>query len=175
MDHLEQENQALCEKVTSMQAEIEKLTAMMTTVLAAQAQAQASVPQITGTSLVQPTSTVLTSTPQFTMLEGYAWGMPLHVFSEGFRPVVSEIQASSFQQAVSVPPPDLLFPQATVTYSTPLVHTNLQDQGPIIRAGSIEPFDMVNDLQDKYNEMQREMRALRGKELFGQNAWFPML
>jgi hypothetical protein len=28
----------------------------------------------------------------------------------------------------------------------------------------------VDDLQDKYNEMQREMRALRGKELFGQNA-----
>ncbi|KAK2410935.1 hypothetical protein QL285_046268 [Trifolium repens] len=163
MDHLEQENQALCEKVTSMQAEIEKLTAMMTTVLAAQAQAQASVPQLTNTSLVQPTSTVLTSTPQFTMPEGYPWGMPLYVFSEGLRPVVSEIQASFAQQAVSVP-------QATMTYSAPFVHTIQQDQGHIFRTESVEAFDRVDYLQDKYNEMQREMRALRGKELFGQNA-----
>ncbi|KAK2369039.1 hypothetical protein QL285_082195 [Trifolium repens] len=170
MDHLEQENQALREEVTSMQAEIEKLTAMMTTVLAAQAQAQASVPQLTNTSLVQPTSTVLTSTPQFTMPEGYPWGMPLHVFSEGFRPVVSGIQASFAQQAVPVPPPGLSVPQATVTYSAPLVHTNLQYQGPVFHTESIEAFDRVDDLQDKYNEMQREMRALRGKELFGQNA-----
>ena len=29
----------------------------------------------------------------------------------------------------------------------------------------------MDDLQDKYNEMQREMKALRGKELFGQNAY----
>ncbi|KAK2370575.1 hypothetical protein QL285_083616 [Trifolium repens] len=170
MEHLEQENQALREEVMSMQAEIEKLTAMMTTVLAAQAQAQASVPQLTNTSLVQPTSTVLTSTHQFTMPEGYAWGMPLHVFSEGFRPVVSEIQVSSTQQAVPVPPPVLSIPQATMTYSTPLVHTIQQDQRPIFRTKSVEAFDRVDDLIDKYNETQREMRTLRGKELFGQNA-----
>ncbi|KAK2369196.1 hypothetical protein QL285_082345 [Trifolium repens] len=170
MDHLEQENQALREEVTSMKSEIERLTTMMTDILAAQAQAQASVPQLTDTSLVQPTPTVLTSTPQFTMLEGYAWGMPLHVFSEGFRPVVSEIQASIAQQAVPVPPPVLSFPQATMTYSAPLVHTIKQDQGPIFHAESVEAFDRVEYLQDKYNEMQREMRALRGKELFGQSA-----
>ncbi|KAK2437857.1 hypothetical protein QL285_022701 [Trifolium repens] len=169
MDQLEQENLALCEEVTSMKGEMERLTAMVTDIMAAQAQAQASIPQLTNTSLVQPTSTVLTSTPQFTMPEGYPWGMPLHVFSEAFRPVVSEIQASSFQQAVSVPPPGLLFPQATVTYSTPLVHINLQDQGPIFHTESVEAFDRVDDLQAKYNEMQREMMALRGKELFGQN------
>ncbi|KAK2390738.1 hypothetical protein QL285_064254 [Trifolium repens] len=151
-----------------MKGEMEKLTAMMATVLAAQA--QASVPQLTDTSLVQPTSTMLTSTPQFTMPEGYPWDMPLHVFSEGFRHVVSEIQASVAQQVVSVPQPGLSFPQATMTYSAPLVHTIQQDQGPTFHAESVGGFDRVDDLQDKYNEMQREMRALRGKELFGQNA-----
>ncbi|KAK2403174.1 hypothetical protein QL285_052635 [Trifolium repens] len=168
MDQLEQENQALREEVTSMKGEIEKLTAMMTTMLATLA--QTSVPQVTGTSMVQPSPTVSTSTPQPTMPEGYPWGMPLYVFNEGFRPAVSEIQASSFQQAVPVPQPGLSFPQATVTYSAPLVHTNLQDQGPIFYTESVEAFDRVDDLQDKYNEMQREMRTLRGKELFGQNA-----
>ncbi|KAK2357197.1 hypothetical protein QL285_094492 [Trifolium repens] len=170
MDQLEQENQALREEVTSMKGEMERLTAMMTDIMAAQAQAQASIPQLTNTSLVQPTSTVLTSTPQFTMPEGYPWGMPLHVFSEVFRPVVSGIQASFAQQAVPVPPPGLSVPQATMTYSAPLVHTNLQDQGPVFHTESVEAFDRVDDLQDKYNEMQREMRALCGKELFGQNA-----
>ena len=170
MDHLEQENQALREEVTSMKDEIERLTIMMTDILAAQAQAQASIPQLTNTSLVQLTSNVHTSTPQFTMSEGYAWGMPLHVFSEGFRPVFSEIQASIAQQAALVPPLVLSFPQATMTYSTPLVHTIQQNQGPIFRTETVEPFDKVDDLQDKYNEMQREMRALRGKELFGQSA-----
>jgi hypothetical protein len=135
MEQLEQENQALREEVTSMKAEIEKLTAMMATVLATQA--QQSVPQITGTSLVQPTSTVSTSTHQLTMPEGYPWGMPQYVFSEGFHPTVSEFQASGFQQAVSVPQPVISFPQAMVTYSTPLIHTNLQDHGPIFHSESV--------------------------------------
>jgi hypothetical protein len=57
-----------------------------------------------------------------------------------------------------------------MTYSTPLVHTIQQDQRPIFRTKSVEAFDRVDDLIDKYNETQREMRTLRGKELFGQNA-----
>ncbi|MCI18765.1 hypothetical protein A2U01_0039920, partial [Trifolium medium] len=151
-----------------MKAEIEKLTAMMTDILAAQVQVP--IPQLPGTSVIQPTSTVLASTPQFTMPEGYPWGMPQHVFSEGFRPGVSEVQTFFTQQAVPVSQPGLSFPQATMAYSAPLVHTIQQDQGPIFHTGSEGVFDRVDDLQDKYNEMQREMKALRGKELFGQNA-----
>jgi hypothetical protein len=145
MEQLEQENQALREEVTSMKGEIEKLTAMMATVLATQA--QQSVPQFIGTSLVQPTSIVPTNTPQHTMPESYPWGMPQHVFSEGFRPTVSEIQASITQQAVPTPQPGISFPQAMVTYSTPLIHTNLQDHGPIFHSESVGGFDRVDDLQ----------------------------
>jgi hypothetical protein len=109
MEQLEQENKALREEVTSMKGEIEKLTAMMTNVLASQA--HTSVPQVTGTSMVQPTTTVSTSTHQLTMPEGCPWGMPQYVFSK----------------AMSVPQPGLSIPQATLTYSAPLVHINLQD------------------------------------------------
>jgi hypothetical protein len=112
MDQLEQENQALREEVTSMKVEIEKLTAMMATALATQA--QPSVPQLTDASLVQSTSIVSTSTPQPTMPEGYPWGMPLYVFSEGLRPTVSEIQASSFQKAVPVPTTTFLVSSNTI-------------------------------------------------------------
>jgi len=54
-----------------------------------------------------------------------------------------------------------------MTYSTPLIHTTQQDHGPFFYAKSVEAFDRVDDLQDKYNEMRREMKALHGKELFG--------
>jgi len=75
------------------------------------------------------------------------------------------------QCAVPVPPLGTTFPQAAMTYSTPLIHTTQQDHGPIFHAQSVEAFDRVDDLQVKYNEMQREMKALRGKELFGHNAY----
>jgi len=77
MDPLELENKELREGMTSMQAEIEKLTAVMTTVLTAQN--QISVPQPASTSLAQPNtyampiSTVFASSPQYTMLKGYLW------------------------------------------------------------------------------------------------------
>ncbi|MCI43017.1 hypothetical protein A2U01_0064254 [Trifolium medium] len=61
MENLEEENQMLREEVTSMKAEIKKLTAMMTDILVAQAQVP--IPQLPGTSVIQPTSTVLASTP----------------------------------------------------------------------------------------------------------------
>jgi len=31
--------------------------------------------------------------------------------------------------------------------------------------------DRVDDLQEKFDEMQREVKALRGKELFGKDAY----
>ncbi|GAU37801.1 hypothetical protein TSUD_276190 [Trifolium subterraneum] len=41
---------------------------------------------------------------------------------------------------------------------------------PIFHAESVGGYDRMNDLQIKYDEMQKEMRALRGKDLFGQDA-----
>lgn len=102
MEHLEQENQALREQVTNMKGEIERLTAIVTGILATQAQAQVSVPPLTSTSLIQPTTmlsstslvqptTVLTSLSQLTRPEGCTWGMLQHMPSGGFCPVISEI------------------------------------------------------------------------------------
>ncbi|MCI78969.1 hypothetical protein A2U01_0100240, partial [Trifolium medium] len=45
-----------------------------------------------------PTSVTPTSISQYTMPEGYPWGMPYHFLSEGFRTVVSEIPMPSVQQ-----------------------------------------------------------------------------
>jgi hypothetical protein len=64
-----------------------------------------------------------------------------------------------------------MFPPTVVTYSAPAVHTIPQEEEPIFHSGSVGAHDRVNDLQEKYEEMQREMRALRGKEVFGKSAY----
>jgi len=75
MDLNEQENRRLREEVSTPEEELEGLTAMVTTLLAAQT--QPSVPLPTSTSLAQPNtslmpiSTVYASTSQRTMVEDY--------------------------------------------------------------------------------------------------------
>jgi hypothetical protein len=104
------------------------------------------------------------------MPEGYPWGMPQHIGNEGLHPTVSDIQPSKNQQTIPIPQPVLSLPQATLTYSALVIHVPPPDQVPIYHTESVGAFDRVDDLQDKYEEIQREVKALRGKELFGQNA-----
>jgi len=56
-----------------------------------------------------------------------------------------------------------------VTYSSPLVHTSKQDWKPVFPTESVEAFDRVEGLHDTIDEIKREMKALRGKDAFGQN------
>jgi len=156
MERLEQENKELREGMTAMQTEVEKLTALVNTLVAAQNQ----VSQPTSTVLEPvifaiPSSTVFTGTSQTLIPEGFSWGMPHgfnessrpfgststpqpitsngypwgipHGFNEGFHPAVSEIPTPIIQQSTSVPQPGAVIPQPIVTYFAPLVHTGQQD------------------------------------------------
>ncbi|MCI66773.1 hypothetical protein A2U01_0088031, partial [Trifolium medium] len=69
--------------------------------------------------------------------EGCTWGMPQYSVNEEFRLVISEIPAPVVQQVVSVPQPGQTVPQATVTYSAPLVNIVPQDPEPIFHADSM--------------------------------------
>jgi hypothetical protein len=95
--------------------------------------------------------------------------MPHFSVNEELHPVVSEISPPGITQLVPTPQPGPSMPQATVTYATPVVNTVPHTVEPIYHADSVG-YDRMEDLQDKYNEMQKEMRALRGKDMFGQNA-----
>jgi len=114
-----------------MWAEIEKLNAMMTTVLATQT--QTSIPHPANNSLAQtntsamPISTVFASTPQHAMLEVYLWSTPFGS-GEVLCPVISEVQALFVQ--TPIPQLGPLFPQVTMTYSAPLVHKTQHDRIP---------------------------------------------
>jgi len=75
------------------------------------------------------------------------------------------------QNAIPIPPPLATAPQATMTYSAPGVHAISQDNRPIFHSGSVGAYDRVHDLQEKYDEMNREMQALRGKEILKKDVY----
>ncbi|GAU50278.1 hypothetical protein TSUD_409140 [Trifolium subterraneum] len=142
MNNFEEENHMVREQMTTMQTEIEKLTGMVASLMAAQNQVPAPAPQSSNTLAPPPISSAPLSAPQFVMSEGYPWGMPVGFLGEESCPVVSEIP--HVQPAVPIPQLGNTLPQVTATW--------------------------VDDLQIKYDEIQREMMALRGKDLFGQDA-----
>ncbi|GAU49857.1 hypothetical protein TSUD_374390 [Trifolium subterraneum] len=168
MNNFEEENHMLREQMTTMQTEIEKLTSMVASLMATQNQVSALAPQSSNTPVPPPISSAPLSAPQFVMPEGYPWGMPVGFLGEESRLVVSEIP--HVQPAVPIPQLGNTLPQVTATVTAPLVHTIQQNQMPICHAESVGGYDRVDDLQIKYDEIQREMRALRGKDLFGQDA-----
>jgi hypothetical protein len=98
--------------------------------------------------------------------------MPLDL-NGGFRPYVSEVSAPATQQVISATQTNT-FPQATVpvsmTFSAPVIHTTPQDNIPIHHAESVGAYDRMDYFQERFDEMQREINALRGKDLFGKNA-----
>ncbi|GAU51875.1 hypothetical protein TSUD_416600 [Trifolium subterraneum] len=168
MSNVEEENHMLREQVTTMQTEIEKLTSMVASLMATQNQAPAPVPQSSSTFVPPPVSSAPFSTPQYVMPEGYPWGMPVGFLGDESRPVASEIP--HVQSIVPIPQLVNTLPQVTATVSAPVIHTIPQTQMPIFHAESVGGYHRMDDLQIKYDEMQKEMRALRGKDLFGQDA-----
>ncbi|MCI70013.1 hypothetical protein A2U01_0091276, partial [Trifolium medium] len=73
------------EKVSNMEAEMERMTSMMSALMAAHSQSQA--PQFTNASAA------ITSSSLLIRPEGCTWGMPQYSVNEEFRPVISEIPA----------------------------------------------------------------------------------
>ncbi|GAU38054.1 hypothetical protein TSUD_146120 [Trifolium subterraneum] len=168
MNSFEEENHMLREQMTTMQAEIEKLTSMVASLIATQNQVSAPAPQSSNALVPPPVSSAPLGTPQFVMPEGYPWGMPVGFLGAESRPVISEIP--HVHSTVPIPQLGNTLPQVTTIVSAPLVHTIQQTQMPIFHAESVGGYDRMDDLQIKYDEMQKEMRALKGKDLFGQDA-----
>ncbi|KAK2402256.1 hypothetical protein QL285_051793 [Trifolium repens] len=168
MANFEEENTTLREKMTYMQAAIENLTTMVASLLANQNQGPASAPQSSNVPIPPPVSSAHISAPRLTMPEGCTWGLSEGFLGEGFFPQVTE--APLVHSAIPIPQLGNTLPQVTATVSAPVVHVVPQYQEPIFHAESMGGFDKVEDLQDKFNEMRREMRALKEKDLFGKDA-----
>jgi hypothetical protein len=106
------------------------------------------------------------------MPEGYPWGMPFN-FNEGFRSYVSEVPTHTVQHTIAVSQPEISFPQATMFVPAPVVHTIPYVSEPVYHAGPTVDKDAsghMDSIQDQFDKMQLEIKALRGKDLFGKNA-----
>ena len=94
-------------------------------------------------------------------------------FSAGeiLRPIACEAQMPTYQYEAHVHLPFVRTPLVAVTYSTPVIHTVPQNEEPIFHSGDVEAYDKVDDLREKYEMMNQEMQALRGKEIFGKDVY----
>jgi len=179
MDFLEQENQALKEEMATMQAKIDEMTTMQTqvdelselvkTLRAAHNQPPPPPPpvrtqaEVSGSAI--PGWTICSESPTFYAPPRSApCFMPLTA-GEILRPVACEPPMPTFQHTIYVPPPVATRSQATMTYSAPVIHTVPQNEEPIFHSRNMEAYNRVDDLQEKYERMNREMQALLGKEV----------
>ena len=171
MSDVEQDNQRLRDELAALKEEMKTMTAQMKELMILKTPPPPPpTPTQAQSTVISLVSTAPVSTPQYTMPEGYPWSVHVNQ-SEGSRPHISEIPFSATQQAIPIFQPGVTFPQVTAaaTYSTPIIHVPPYQEEPIYHGDSVGGYDRVDDLQDKINEMQREMRALRGKELFGRD------
>jgi len=153
---------------------MEEVTKKMRTMVAAQAQTPLPPPirtQAEASSSAIPEWTMCVDTPTHSApRRSMPWFPPLTA-GEVLRPIACEAQMPTHQHSAHAPPPLVRAPPVNMTYSAPVIHTVPHDEEPIYHSGNVETYDRVNDLLGKYDEMQREMRALRGKEIFGKTAY----
>jgi len=166
--------QTKMEELTSMKTEMEKLAQLVKLMAVTQTQPPPPPPgsiQAKATTSTVPEWTFCADTSKYSAPQrSLPWGPP---FSAGeiFRLVASEAPVPTFQHIVHVPLPRVTFPLATMAHSAPVAHVIPEDNESIFHPRSMGAYDRVDELQEKYDEMQREMRALRGKEIFGKTAY----
>jgi len=102
--------------------------------------------------------------PQYHMPPGYLWGMPI---DEGDHPVNSENLFPHGQQSAPLYQPGQTFPRATVTYAKPLIHTVPPEEEPVYHSDSVVGDDQMGNLEEKFDAVQRELKNIRGKDIFG--------
>jgi hypothetical protein len=167
MDAIEQENIELREELTTLRADVERLNALVDSLVAAHNQplthrplntrAQTTIiSEIVATpALVAPINTL-----QYTMPEGYPWGMPYN-FNGGYQPIIFEVQpvieilalqtynyysptrddhSSSYCNCSST----------NSDYSTPLLNEPIYHAEPTESVGAYGRWD---DFQEQFDEM----------------------
>ncbi|KAI5383322.1 hypothetical protein KIW84_070650 [Lathyrus oleraceus] len=158
MDQLEQENRDLKEEVA-------RLSALMEQFFAAQNQPSqpslppATPPQRTVTSEVA-SSTVPAASAHFmpnAMPVGFPWGMPPGFMPDIPAPTFASMPASS--PVLAMPPP--------VVHTIPRVDDTIYHSEPSEGPDVNEKMEAMND---QFLELRKELKTLRGKDLFGKSA-----
>ncbi|XP_024640586.1 uncharacterized protein [Medicago truncatula] len=106
--------------------------------------------------------------PQYHMPPGYQWGMPL-ANNEGVHHNAPEMQFPFGQQQTPFYQSGQPFPQATMTCAGPLVHAAHQEEDQVYHSNSVAGDDRVGNLEEKFEAVHKELKTIRGKEMFSQN------
>ncbi|KAI5425980.1 hypothetical protein KIW84_031705 [Lathyrus oleraceus] len=105
------------------------------------------------------TSTVPATLAHFAphMPAGFPWGMPPNFVPEGFAPTLAFIPASS--PVMYVPPP--------VLHTLPRVEDTIYHSEP---SEGPDVYEKMDEMKDQFLELRKELKTLRGKDLFGKSA-----
>ncbi|KAI5444133.1 hypothetical protein KIW84_012663 [Lathyrus oleraceus] len=155
MDHLEQENRELKEEVA-------RLSALMESFLASQSQSSPtpSTPPQRTVIFEIVSSTVPAASAYFVptaMPTGFLWGMPPNFMPEG--PALNFASMPTFSPVLAVPPPVV----HTVPRVDDTIYHSKSSEGPDVH----EKMDAMND---QFLELRKELKTLRGKDLFDKSA-----
>jgi len=165
---------AKMDEMAATQAQVDELTELVRTLKAAQNQPPPPPPPVSTQAEASPSTifggTAPFSTPQQTTPEDRPWGTPI-CLAEVFCPTTCRPPPPTVQHTIFVPPLVATQAQATVTYSAPRVHTTPQNEEPIYHSGNMGAYDRVHDLQEKYDEMYRELQALGGREVLKKDVY----
>ncbi|KAI5437691.1 hypothetical protein KIW84_023708 [Lathyrus oleraceus] len=153
--YLPQENRELKEEVA-------RLTALMESFMAAQSQSTptpSTPPQRTVISEIA-SSTVPAASAHFgptTMPAGFPWGMPANFVPEGLAPTFASLSASS--PVLAIPPPIV----HTMSRVDDTIYHSEPSEGPNV-------YENMDSMNDQFLELRKELKTLRGKNLFGKSA-----
>ena len=75
-----------------------------------------------------------------------------------------------YNATTQAPQPYNATPQAVMTYSAPMVHTTPYNDDQLYHADDFGSNNQVVELKEAVNEMRQEMKAIRGKDVFSQQA-----
>ena len=87
------------------------------------------------------------------MHAGFPWGMPPNFIPEGFTPAFASMPASSL--VMSVPPP--------VVHTLPRVEDTIYHSEP---SEGPKVYEKVDEMKDQFLELRKELKTLKGKDLF---------
>lgn len=185
MEDLEQENGELREEVIALRDSLEKLKNMVEALEIAQNQPREE-PQRTVISEVMstPIIEVCASDPRYAIPPNRPWSMPLKFVPEGYVQPSSEEPGGykplgvEVQQTTNIPggykPQDVNTTKTkAVIVPPPLVHVTPQHGEQTFHPAPTESagvYERLDEFQEQFMEMQKELKALRGHDLFGKNA-----
>jgi hypothetical protein len=87
---------------------------------------------------------------------GFPWGMPPNFVPENFAPTFGSMPASS--PVMSVPPPVV----HTLPRVEDIIYHSEPSEGPNV-------YEKMDEMKDQFLELRKELKTLRGKDLFGKS------